>query len=198
MEALLKGANRLTPDSSKQKKRQPYTPTLITKVREKLAFDPTQHVTPANLHMEKNQSNMEVTVLHIPKTKAAPLQALANHQHINNPSNTDHLFVYCHKGHLWPLTKSAFIKCIAVTAHAAGLEPLQGHGIRISATLFYLLQGIPMEAMKVMGRWSSNAFLWYLHKHAQILTPYIQADPEVHWSFSQFIMPSQAMQQGRH
>ena len=158
---------------------------------------------------------MEVTVLHVLKTKAAPLEgedifwspqhgptdpykALANHWHINNPSDTDHLFAYRHKGHLRALTKSAFIKRIAVVAHAAGLEPLQGHSIRISTTLFYILQGTPMEAVKVMGRWSSNAFLQYLWKHAQILTPYIQADPEVHQTFSQFIMPSQAMPQGRH
>ena len=58
-----------------------------------------------------------------------------------------------------------------VAAHAAGLEPLQGHGIRIRVTLFHLLRGIPMEAVKVMGRWSSNTFLHYLQKHAQILTP---------------------------
>jgi hypothetical protein len=42
--------------------------------------------------------------------------------------------------------------------------------------------------MKVMGRWSSDAFLHYLRKHAQILTPFIQANPEAHESFLQFII----------
>jgi hypothetical protein len=46
----------------------------------------------------------------------------------------------------------AFIKRLASAAQQAGLEPLQGHGIRIGATLFYLLLGMPIEAMKVMGR----------------------------------------------
>ena len=212
IEALLKGAAKLAPDSSKWKPRQPYTPDFILKVGDQLnhtlpldasvyacltngfysvvqvgeltvprlnTFDPTKHVTPANLCTESNQNGMEVTVLHIPHTKAAPLegkdvywscqhgptdpcQALENHQQINNPGNGDHLFMYRHKGHLWPLTKHAFIKQVAEAAHTARLEPLQGHGIRISATLFYLLWGVPFEAMKVMGQWSSNTFLRYL------------------------------------
>lgn len=36
MEALLKGAAQLTPESSKRKARQPYTVEFITKIREKL------------------------------------------------------------------------------------------------------------------------------------------------------------------
>jgi hypothetical protein len=247
MEALLKGAARLAPESSKRKPRQPYTPEFIAEVGKHLdlhlpldasvyacltdgfysvvrvgeftvprlnSFDPTKHITPANLRTETNQNGMEVTVLHVPHTKAAPLEgedvcwsrqhgptdpyeALANHRRVNNPGDTDHLFAYRHKGHLRPLTKSAFIKRVAAAARAAGLEPLQGHGIRIGATLFYLLRGVPFEAVKVMGRWSSDAFLRYLRKHAQILTPYIQADPDVHRTFSHFIMPTQATLQGR-
>jgi integrase len=247
MEALLKGAARLAPDSSKRKQRQPYTPEFITKVGEQLdltdhldasvyacltdgfysvarvgeltvprlnAFDPAKHVTPANLRTEANQNGMEVTVLRVPSTKAAPLEgediywscqhgptdpyeALANHRRVNNPGNNDHLFAYRHKGRLRPLTKSAFIKRVAAAARSAGLEPLQGHGIRIGATLHYLLRGVPFEAVKAMGRWSSDAFLRYLRKHAQILMPYIQADPDIHRTFSHFIMPTQAMLQGR-
>jgi hypothetical protein len=48
-----------------------------------------------------------------------------------------------------------------------------GHSIRISTTLEYLLQGVPFEAMKGIGRWSSDSFSRYLHKHAQILAPYV-------------------------
>ena len=132
------------------------------------AFDPARHITPVNLRIETNQNGMEVTILHIPHTKAAPLEgkdvywswkpgptdpyeALENHRHINNPGDNDHLFAYLHKGRLCPLTKHAFIKRIADATHTAGLEPLQGHGIRIGATLFYLLRGVPFEAVKVMG-----------------------------------------------
>ena len=93
------------------------------------------------------------------------------------------------KGQLRPLSKPAFIKRLASAAWLAGLEPLQGHGIHIGATFFYLLLGLPMEAIKVMGCWSSNDFLSYLRKHAQILTPLIQANPQAHLAFLQVIIP---------
>ena len=178
------------------------------------AFSPSSHVTSANLRVDRDPNGLEVTVLHVPSTKAAPLdgedvfwsshpgptdpyEALENHQRINCPSGSDHLFAYRHKGRLRPLTKSAFIKRLASAARQAGLEPLQGHGIRIGSTLFYLLSGLPIEAMKVMGRWSSDAFLRYLRKHAQILTPLIQANPQAHQAFSQYIIPAQPLLQGR-
>jgi hypothetical protein len=246
-EAALKGAERLTPPSSRRKKRQPYTPEFITKLREHLvlddpfdaavfaclttcfyaaarlgefvvprldAFSPSCHVTVTNLRVDRNSDGLEVTVLHLPQTKSAPLEgedvfwgahpgptdpyeALENHRRINQPSENNHLFAYRHKDHLRPLTKPAFIKRLATAARLAGLEPLQGHGIRIGATLFYLLLGLSIEAMKVMGRWGSDAFLRYLRKHAQILTPLIQANPRAHQAFSQFIIPAQSLLQGR-
>ena len=178
------------------------------------AFHPSTHVTTANLRVDRSPEGLEVTVLHLPHTKAAPLEgedvywsshpgptdpyeALDNHRRINSPSEHAHLFAYQHKGQSRPLTKPAFIKRLASAARQAGLEPLQGHGIRIGATLFYLLQGVPIEAMKVMGRWSSDAFLSYLRKHAQILTPFIQAHPQVHESFSKVIVPAQSLLRGR-
>src|SRR5271168_821194 len=247
LEAVLRAAERLTPSSSKRKKRQPYTPGFIAKLRSQLDLaDPFNaavfaclttcfyaaarvgefvvprldslsrflHVTVANIRVDRDPNGLEVTVLHLPHTKAAPLEgedvywsthpgptypyaALENHRRINRPPPDAHLFAYQHKGRLRPLTKTAFIKRLASAAQKADLEPLQGHGIRIGATLFYLLSGLPIEAMKVMGRWSSDAFLAYLRKHAQILTPLIQASPVAHQAFSQFIIPSQALLQGR-
>ena len=177
-------------------------------------FSPSSHVTTANLRVDRSSSGLEVTILHVPSTKAAPLEgedvfwsahpgptdpyeALHTHRRINNPSEAHHLFAYRHKGQLRPLTKPAFIKRLALAARQANLEPLQGHGIRIGATLFYLLSGLSIEAMKVMGRWSSDAFLIYLRKHAQILTPLIQANPAAHEAFSQFIIPARSLLQGR-
>ena len=178
------------------------------------SFDPAYHITPSNLQTEINWDNLEATVLHIPHTKAAPIEgedifwswqngpidpykAMDIHFWVNRPSSHDHLFLYTLKGAHRPLTKQAFIKQLALAARAASLDPLQGHGIYIRATLHYLTLGMPMEAMKVMGRWGSDAFLHYLCKHAQILTPYIQANPEVHDMFSRFIMPSQLLLQGQ-
>ena len=74
-------------------------------------------------------------------------------------------------------------------ATKANLEPLQGHGIHIGSTLEYLLRGVPFEVIKVKGRWASDAFLIYLTKHAQILAPYMQAQPELQAEFVRLTMP---------
>ena len=79
--------------------------------------------------------------------------------------------------HSNPSPRLKFIKTLTTAAIAAGLDPCQGHGIRIGATLEYLLWGTPFNVMKVKGCWASNAFLTYLQKHAQILAPYMQANP---------------------
>ena len=91
-----------------------------------------------------------------------PDTALAHHLEVNNPPREGHLFAYHHKNGHRPLTKSRFLAKLAKVARAAGLEPLQGHGIRIGSTLKYLLRGVPFDVMKVKGRWSSDAFTLYL------------------------------------
>ena len=144
LDALLKGADQMAPNSSKKKKRQLYTPEFISRIHEQLnledpldaavfaclttcfylaaqlgdflvpqldSFDRSQHITIAAIRSERNRENLEVTVLHIPHTKAAPIEgedvfwsqqpgptnpyhALENHQQINNLSINDHLFSY--------------------------------------------------------------------------------------------------------
>ncbi|KAJ7594802.1 hypothetical protein C8J56DRAFT_777793 [Mycena floridula] len=86
-------------------------------------------------------------------------------------------------GALRPLTKSAFIEGLTKVVHAAGLDPLQGHGIQISSTLEYLLQSTPLEAVKLKGRWQSDAFHVYLHRHAQIMAIYMQGSSAIHEAF---------------
>ena len=147
-----------------------------------------------------------MTVLHIPHTKASPQgkdvcwakqdgpidpdAALAHHLETNDPPQDGHLFTYRQKNTYRPLTKSKFLAELAKAARTAGLELLQGHGIRIGSTLEYLLRGVPFDIMKVKGRWSGDAFMLYLRKHAQILAPYIQAVPAVHDTFARLTMPA--------
>lgn len=118
-----------------------------------------------------------------------PEDALENHFRVNNPPDNHHLFAYRFKSGHRPLTKSKFIDRLATAARAAGLDPLQGHGIRIGSTLEYLLRGMPFDVMKAKGRWASDAFLLYLRKHALIMAPYIQAVPIVHDAFVRYTMP---------
>ena len=159
-------------------------------------FDPTKHATPAHLRQEKDHNGLQVTVLHILVTKAAPegediswaqqngptdpCEGLKNHMQINKPPSNGHLFTYKWKSRHRPLTKKAFISHLAQAAQDAGEDPLQSHGIWIGSTLEYLLRGISLETVKVIRQWASNAFIIYLQKHAQILAPYLQVIPELH------------------
>jgi hypothetical protein len=80
---------------------------------------------------------------------------------------------------------------VGEAARAAGLEPLQGHGIRVGSTLEYLLRGIPSDVIKVKakGRWAGDYFLVYLRKHAINIAPYIQAVPAIHETLIRYTMP---------
>ena len=132
------------------------------------------HVTPSGLSNSVDRQGNEMTVLCLPRSKSSsegedvywakqegetdPVTALTHHRLVNNPPDDAHLFAYkYHDGHR-PLTKTKFIQRVASAARAAGLEPLQGHGIRIGATLEYLLRGVPFDVMKAKGWWASDAF----------------------------------------
>ena len=109
-----------------------------------------------------------------------PHATLANHLEVNHPSDMAHLFAYWHKQSHRPLTKSTFLARFKKALTDAGRPTKHGHSIRIGATLEYLLRGVPFEAMKSIGQWSSDSFARYLRKHAQILAPYVQANPNLH------------------
>ena len=238
MDTMLRAAEKLTPSTSRRKKRCPYTPAFISAIRSQLdldkpldaavfaclttcfyasarlgeftvrtlnSFSPTSHVTRQHLSYDQDRSSFRVTVLHLPRTKTAgsdgedvywasqdgdtdPTAALAQHLLVNQPSETSHLFAYKATNTRRPLTKSKFLERVEAAAHAAGLEPLQGHGIRIGSTLEYLLRGVPFDVMKTKGRWAGDSFQLYLRKHAVIIAPYIQAAP-VHEEFIRYTMP---------
>jgi hypothetical protein len=168
-------------------------------------FNPDSHVKPSDVSTSTDRQGNQVTAFFIPCTKSAregeqvswaqqegvtdPKGALENHLRVNDPPPNLHLFAYkCKAGHR-PLTKRKMIERLTKAARDAGLDPLQGHGIRIGATLEYLLRGVPFDVVKVMGRWASDAFILYLRKHAQILAPYLQAKPGVHKQFVRLTMP---------
>jgi hypothetical protein len=169
------------------------------------AFDAQLHVKPSDIRESTDRHGNQVTSFFLPRTKVTqngeevswaqqegptdPRKALENHLRVNEPTPNSHLFAYKSKAGLRPLTKRKALERIAKAARDAGVDPLQGHSIRIGATLEYLLRGVPFDVVKVMGRWASNAFTVYLRKHAQILAPYLQAKPEVHEHFVRLTMP---------
>ncbi|KAJ4473996.1 hypothetical protein C8J55DRAFT_433358 [Lentinula edodes] len=171
-------------------------------------FSASNHVTPSQMHETSDRNGFKTTILHIPCTKSNQSEGediyfskqlgssdpdwwLRNQLRVNDPGPSDHLFAYKHLSGrhvtLRPLTKSAFLRRIQKIAQTRGLPVIQGHGIRIGATLEYLLRGVPFDAVRVIGRWKSDAFLLYLRKHAEIMAPYLQ--PELHQSLIQYTMP---------
>ena len=170
-------------------------------------FDPARHVKPADVQQGvRDRNDLEETVIFLPWTKAAkekgetifwakqngitdPKAALNNHLRINNPPEDSHLFSFKHKNERRPMTRSIFLTRINKIATENRLTKLPGHGIRIGSTLEYLLRGVPFDVVKAKGRWQSEAFLGYLRKHAQIMAPYMQKDPNVYDTFIRYAMP---------
>jgi hypothetical protein len=168
------------------------------------AFIPSHHVKPSDIRREQDRHSLPVTIFRLPRTKtsiegedvfwasqegpADPFAALANHLAVNNPPQDQPLFAWRHPNGLRPLTRSEFLKRINLAATQLGIDSIKGHGIRIGATLEYLLRGVPFDVVKSIGRWSSESFLLYLRQHAVIIAPYIQGTPIMD-AFTRYTMP---------
>ena len=177
-------------------------------VRKLEGFNSSKSISQKHLSHDQDRNGLKVTVVHLPQTKMSPhgeevfwarqngttdpVAALENHLRVNDPPQECHLFAYLHRQgsrtEHRALTKAKFLEQISKAAQAANLEPLQGHGIRIKSTLEYLLRGVPFDVMKVQGRWAGDSFMLYLHKHAIIMAPYIQAVPVINKAFIRYTM----------
>lgn len=171
------------------------------------SFSPAVHLTPVNVSESTDRDNNSVIVLHVPRTKcsqvhgediyfatqpglADPRRALERQLEVNMPTATSHLFAYKgSKGKLLPLTRDKFLGRLKSAAAAASVRLPPGHSIRIGSTTEYLLRGVPFDVMRAKGRWASDAFLKYLRKHAEIMAPYIQANPALLAEFIRLAMP---------
>src|SRR5258708_38545550 len=126
-----------------------------------------------------------------PVTPTDPWQASENHKHVNKPPPDTHLFAYkvSHRKALTPLTKHKLLERIKSITAGNDLPNFEGHGLRIGGTLEYLLRGIPFKAVQAMGQWKSDTFHTYLRKHAQILAPYLQANPALNLEYVRISIP---------
>ncbi|KAJ7186106.1 hypothetical protein C8R46DRAFT_390106 [Mycena filopes] len=165
------------------------------------SFDPTVHIKPCDVTEVTDRNGLNQTNFFIPRTKSAPhgenaywaeqngaadpKTAFANHIAVNAPPANGALFAYI-RGHTHrPLTKTAFKKRLTEAFKAAGVDFIHVHGIRME----YLLRGVPFDVMKAKGRWASDAFTIYLRRHAEIMAPYMQAEPQLHANVLRIIMP---------
>ncbi|KAI0054460.1 hypothetical protein BV25DRAFT_1873326 [Artomyces pyxidatus] len=201
---MLHAARNLAPPASKKPPRIPYTPAFLSKIKLQLNlddhldaavwacalslfwvqkitnFDPRIHVTPGNV--------TEKTDAHGATTKSNPDGEeifWAAHAALTS----DHLFSYLEKGRRRPLSRRSFLTHLKSAATAAKEDSLHGHGFRIGGTLEYLVRGVPFDVVKSKGRWASDAFTIYLRRHAQIMAPYMQDNPNMHGDFIRYAMP---------
>lgn len=107
-----------------------------------------------------------------------PVAALSHHLHLNNMPRTIPLFSY-HHGPGWRhLTKHQLLRACNAIWTRAGHPKISGHSFRIGGTTELLASGVNPIVVKKMGRWSSDAFLWYwrmletvIPLHAEALKP---------------------------
>ncbi|KDQ11955.1 hypothetical protein BOTBODRAFT_113579, partial [Botryobasidium botryosum FD-172 SS1] len=119
-------------------------------------------------------------LIHLPTQygPSNPASALKVHMRINRAHPDLPLFHYMVGSLTKPLTKPAFMaRCNAIWSKA-GLARLSGHAFRIGGTTELLLASVHPDVVKVMGCWSSDAFLRYwrsvsdiVAKHACFLHP---------------------------
>ncbi|KAJ7259525.1 hypothetical protein B0H12DRAFT_1182131 [Mycena haematopus] len=169
------------------------------------SFDPNIHIKRSDVSDVVDRNALKQTNFFLPRTKSAPhgesvywaqqngpsdpQAAFLNHLSVNSPPAEQALFSYIHGSGRRPLTKTAFKKRLAEAFKAADIQFIHVHGIRIGSTLEYLLRGIPLDVMKAKGRWASDAFTIYLRRHAQIMAPYMQAEPQLHADVLRIIIP---------
>ncbi|KIK74505.1 hypothetical protein PAXRUDRAFT_174893, partial [Paxillus rubicundulus Ve08.2h10] len=59
----------------------------------------------------------------------------------------------------------------------------------IGGMLYYLLNAVPFNIVKTMGRWSSESFTLYLLLHALVLAPFLQHQPKLMHQLRRYILP---------
>ncbi|KAL5476580.1 hypothetical protein ACEPAI_3260 [Sanghuangporus weigelae] len=201
LKSLLRGADSLTPDTSKRPAREPYTPAMMSILRAHLNLSdpldaavfacittsfyscarlreftlPTQSAFLPHLHVKPSDVSERMD------RQGRQVRAFTLPGTKTAP-NGEEVFWAAQEGPTDPL--AAFQNHLDINS-----PPLNGPFIRIGATLEYLLRGVPFDVVNAIGRWASDAFTLYLRKHAQILAPYLQATREVHGQFIRLTMP---------
>ena len=132
------------------------------------AFSSQVHVKPTDVRTECDQQGLESTIFSLPVTKASPMlgeevswcemglsdpKTTFDHMQTNKPPDDGPLFAYAYQNSHWPLTKPKLIEVLARAAKAAGLDPRQGHDIRIGVTLelYYVVYLLTLSKLKGAG-----------------------------------------------
>jgi hypothetical protein len=158
----------------------------------------------STLHIPKTKAapiKGEDLVWHLQQdTASCPETAMQNHLRVNaGAADNDHIFAYrtpppkaTKKRRtvagavtvealplFTALTFDTFNTRIKKAAAAAKLKLPSAHAFRIGGTTEYLLRGMSVEVVRLLGRWASDAFKRYIRKHAEIMAPYLEEHDEV-------------------
>lgn len=136
-----------------------------------------QNSLPTRAHIHPAKNNTSARNLRLPRTKTHasgedvtitpqnfpinPIAALNNHLHLNLLDASLPLFAFSTSCGPRNLNRARFLeRCNSIwTAH--GYPRSTGHSFRIGGTTHLLLAGVSPDVVKVMGRWSSDAFHRY-------------------------------------
>lgn len=144
---------------------------------------------PLRSHVKPPSTAEGSRVVHLPRTKTMhsaggslflchqdgaldAIDALQNHLSVNSLTPSDLLFSFHSPSGAQILSKSHFLCRVSCILDAAGFAHISGHSFRISGTTHLLLSGVqvPPNVVKVMGHWSSEAFLCYW-RNMEVLAP---------------------------
>ncbi|KAI0371582.1 hypothetical protein BV20DRAFT_922358, partial [Pilatotrama ljubarskyi] len=90
-----------------------------------------------------------------------PVASLAHHLRVNDVFSDIPLFSYKASFGYHCLTKKKFLTICNHVWQAHGVPRTTGHSFRIGGTTELLARGVDPSVVKIMGRWSSDAFLRY-------------------------------------
>ncbi|KAL9931153.1 hypothetical protein V8E36_001217 [Tilletia maclaganii] len=213
----LRGADRLTPPSSKKPPRPPYTADMLARLKPAFnladpfdaavwallltefwglarlgeltvpsipEFDPRYHpqrrallfdgapphtTAQITLPWAKPDSDGQTIPVSPQYEPLNPISALRADLRLNPAPHTAHVFA--HGPAFTPMTRSAFTQRVHTAAITTQQPHLPDHSLRIGGTTELLLRHKPLDAVRIAGRWKSDAWQRYIRRHVEIVAP---------------------------
>ena len=109
-------------------------------------------------------------VVYSTKSSTCPVHAFERYQRLSGSIIvTSPLF---QAGRFRPLSRAAVTKTIRLLLHHAGVDDRRyaSHSFRIGAATTAAAAGLPTWLIKQLGRWSSNAYMSYIHCQPSLST----------------------------
>lgn len=109
------------------------------------------------------------------RLKLDPIAALENHARVNRCQTTDTVAAFRNaSGILMGLTLRRLLRRVTAILAKHKFPRITGHCFRIGGTTELLLQGVPPDIVKLLGRWTSDSFLRYWRSLEIIAPMYVE------------------------